>query len=192
MISIIIPIWGDYYKYLNECLEFIDKQTYRDFEIITVHTPNLPKARNEGIKKAKGEYVFPLDVDDKLDKDYLLEVSKETADVITTEHLEFGDHQARSIIPNDFTLEMILRGEKPIACSVFRKSMWEKIGGYDESFSQGFEDWDFWIRMCKAGASFKKIPKILYYYRKHKGQMSEDIHKNEDLFNKLKEKHKEL
>ena len=36
MVSIIIPIWGEYKKYLNECLESIKAQTYKDYEVIVI------------------------------------------------------------------------------------------------------------------------------------------------------------
>lgn len=194
IISIVIPVWGEYEMYLPQCLQSIVEQTFKDYEVIIINTPNLPKARNEGIRKAKGKYILPLDVDDKLDGKYLEKVVSELKDwdVVTTEHQEFESHNSRSYWSDEITLEGILKGDKPIACSAFRKEVWEKLGGYDENFYKGFEDWDFWIRCAKEGFKMKRIKEVLYYYRKHKGGMSEGIHENQERFNQLKVKHLEL
>lgn len=96
LISIIIPIFK-VEKYLEECLESVIHQTYKNLEIILVddgspdncpsicdkyalmdtrikviHQENqgLSAARNTGIKYATGEYIFFLDSDDYLNINY--------------------------------------------------------------------------------------------------------------------------
>lgn len=99
LISIIIPVYNTE-KYLKECVESVLAQTYKKIEIILIddgstdnsynickklsvnnkeysikiiHIENsgVSKARNIGIKHAKGEYLCFLDSDDYLDDDYL-------------------------------------------------------------------------------------------------------------------------
>lgn len=92
-ISIIVPIYN-VEKYLRECLESVKKQTLREFECICVNdgsTDNsleiaeefaredvrftvyskenggLSSARNFGIQKAQGEYIYLLDSDDYIE-----------------------------------------------------------------------------------------------------------------------------
>lgn len=92
-ISIIVPIYN-VEKYLERCLESLEKQTYKNIEIILINDGStdsseiickkfilnkckkyiyikqqnggLSKARNIGIENATGEYIFFLDSDDYL------------------------------------------------------------------------------------------------------------------------------
>lgn len=167
MISVIIPCWGEYDKFLPECLESIAKQTYNDYEVIIPKGDDLPTARNNGIKDAKGEWVIPLDVDDTIDST-LFEKTVGKGDIIAFGHRDIrGDH----FPDKDLSLENFLKGNRIIACTVFKKKVWEDIGGYDESLKEGYEDWDFWIRALKFGYAITVIPEVLYTQRTHEGSM---------------------
>lgn len=96
--SIILPIYN-VEKYLKECVDSIQAQTFKDFEIILVddgskdsspaicdelasqderikviHKPNggLSDARNVGTAEAKGEYIIYIDSDDFVTSDNFL------------------------------------------------------------------------------------------------------------------------
>lgn len=97
-ISIIVPVYN-VEKYIDQCLESICKQTYKNLEIILVYDESADKslercqewaekderilliisqnrnglgaARNVGLKKATGEYVVYLDSDDWMDVGYV-------------------------------------------------------------------------------------------------------------------------
>ena len=91
MVSIIIPVWGEYKKYLDECLESIKAQTYKDYEVIVIDDEtDLAKARNKGIRKAKGDWIVILDVDNKLTPKYL-EKTAYKGDIVATDLQHFGD-----------------------------------------------------------------------------------------------------
>ncbi|MFZ7179517.1 glycosyltransferase family 2 protein [Avibacterium avium] len=98
MISVIVPIYNVEH-YIAECLESIINQTYKNIEIICIddcgldnsisivkkymkldnritlihHERNkgLGESRNSGIEIAKGEYIYFIDSDDKIDKEML-------------------------------------------------------------------------------------------------------------------------
>lgn len=96
-ISIIVPVYNGE-KYLERCIDSVLNQSYKNFEVLFLddgskdnslkilkeyekkdsrikvyHHDNVgvAKTRNEGIKRATGEYVTFLDNDDYLDKDFL-------------------------------------------------------------------------------------------------------------------------
>ena len=49
----------------------------------------------------------------------------------------------------------------PFSC-FYRKSLWEKIGGYENIL---FNDWYFWLKALKSGAALYKFEKPIYYFR---------------------------
>lgn len=94
-ISVIIPTLNRY-KYLKDVLLDLEKQTYKNFEVIVVDQTDpfqddfyknwnlqliywnqkekaLWKARNEAIQKAKGEYVLLYDDDSLIESDWIYE-----------------------------------------------------------------------------------------------------------------------
>ena len=95
--SIIIPVYN-VEKYIKKCLDSVFNQTEKDFEVIVVNdgtkdnsmnivknydvtiinqeNKGLSEARNNGVKKAKGEYIIFLDSDDYIEKDLLKEISE--------------------------------------------------------------------------------------------------------------------
>lgn len=186
LVSIIIPVWGTYKKYLPECLESIKAQTYKDYEIIVVdNKTDLPSARNEGIRMAKGEYILPLDVDDTLHPEYL-EKTVNQGDIVTTACNMNGQ---RWLPSPTVTLERLKEVNLVIACSLFKREIWERIGGYDENLVDGLEDWDFWLRAVMAGYQVKIIDEMLYNYNKRPDGMITTMKNKEKAHSIIRSKH---
>jgi glycosyltransferase involved in cell wall biosynthesis len=137
-----------------------------------VSQPNrgLGAARNAGIRLAKGEFILPLDSDNGVRDAYLNEAASllkdnPSLDVIYADAEYFGDRSGRWQVP-EFDLLSLIRMNFIDACAVYRKSLWEKVDGYDEHMpSTGWEDWDFWLRVAARGGAFFHLPKIGFDYR---------------------------
>jgi len=73
-ISICIPFhWMKNWQFfLTRCLESIEKQTFKDYEVILVKHSTMPVTSNRAIESAKGEIIKVLYMDDWLEsEDYL-------------------------------------------------------------------------------------------------------------------------
>lgn len=67
-ISIVIPVYdmpnGD--SFLKRCLDSIEKQTFKDYEVVITNDGKMAENTNSGIKKATGELIKILFMDDYL------------------------------------------------------------------------------------------------------------------------------
>ena len=195
LISVIVPSYNQA-KYLDECLQSVLDQTYTDWECIIVndgspdnteevakkwvekdsrykylHKKNggLSSARNAGIETAKGEWILPLDADDKIGNQYLELAEKEFEKGYTVIYCEaefFGNETGKWELP-EFSLENLAKRNIIFCASFFKKIDWEKANGYDISMVYGLEDYEFWISILKDKntQSVKKIDKTCFYYR---------------------------
>jgi glycosyltransferase involved in cell wall biosynthesis len=137
-----------------------------------VPQPNrqVAAARNAGIRLANGEFILPLDSDNRLRDVYLNEGVSLLKDspgvgVVYTDAEYFGERMGPWHVPN-FDLLSLIRANFIDVCALYRKKLWEEVGGYDEQMPwMGLEDWDFWLRLTLHGGHFVHLPKIGFDYR---------------------------
>ncbi|NNE32936.1 MAG: glycosyltransferase family 2 protein [Winogradskyella sp.] len=194
-VSVIIPCFNQGH-FLDESLQSVISQTYSNWECIIVNdgssddtkaiaelwtkkdkrikylyqdNQGLSSARNLGISNAIGEFILPLDADDKIGKNYL-ELAcyefqqNEDLKVVYCEAKKFGDTNELWNLP-EFSLYNLSRKNMIFCSALFRKKDWIAIGGFDVNMAHGWEDWEFWISMLKKGGLVKKIESVQFYYR---------------------------
>ncbi len=188
-VSIIITTKNEE-KTIARLLESIKKQTCHDIEIILVDNsstdttvklarnytkqvynfgPERSAQRNYGAKKAKGNFLLFLDADMELTPKVVEEClnvvqSNESVGVIIPEEsvaLNFWEKIKafeRSFYNED-------GDDSTDAARFFRKSVFDKVGGYDEKLT-GPEDWDLPERMKKKGYKISRIKTVIKHHEK--------------------------
>ena len=204
-ISIIVPCYNQA-QYLPEALQSVLNQTYQNWECIIVNdgSPDntkeiakewvkkdsrfiylykenggLSSARNAGIAIANGEFILPLDADDRIGKDYTLLAMKafqEDSDLklVYCKAEKFGEESGSWDLP-DFSLFNLARRNMIFCSAFYRKKEWERVGGYDVNMIYGLEDWEFWIAVLKNGGKVRCLDEIGFYYRIKKVSMINSI-----------------
>ena len=154
----------------DETVSIVEKIMEQDNRIRLLKQKNAgpSRARNNGIQNSFGEYILPVDSDDLISPSFIAEA----VDVIQTDNeikvvscrCEFiGLKKGEWILP-DFNLNKLATDNRICATSMYRKSDWEQIGGYNENIIAR-EDWAFWIAMLKDGGKVYRLPNIGFYYR---------------------------
>jgi predicted O-linked N-acetylglucosamine transferase (SPINDLY family)/glycosyltransferase involved in cell wall biosynthesis len=198
LVSVVIPCYNQA-QYLVEAVESVIAQTYPHWEILIVNdgSPDattetaqalimqhparkirlieksnggLADARNAGIRFSRGDFILPLDADDKIAPTFLaktvvlLEQRHDIA-IAYTDWVYFGAHMTkRAALDYDFA--RLCKKENLFTCtSLFRKKAWEAVGGYNPNMTRGVEDWDFWIGCGERGFVGQRIPESLLFYR---------------------------
>ena len=225
LVSVIIPCYNDGI-YLNDCLNSVYNQTYKSFEIVIVNdgstdevTNNMLKnpswplakiisknhagpssARNTGITAASGKYILPLDADDKIHPTYIEKAvaileEQEATGIVYCQAEYFGDLDGRWELP-PYSLEVMLLDNVIFTTSLFRKTDWQNVEGYDESLKHGMEDYDFWLSFIEIGKEVVQIPEVLFYYRirdkSRTNKFNEKIDQVQDTYLRIYRNHPRL
>lgn len=151
----------------NKALNWVKK----DNRIKYIYQNNLgvSAARNNGIKCSKSKFILPLDADDKIAPEYIekaLDEFSKTPNLTLVYCLanKFGLVN-ESWYLGQFNLYDLAVDNKIFCSAIFKKSDWEKIGGYDETMRDGVEDWEFWINLLKSGGKVTRLDYLGFYYR---------------------------
>jgi glycosyltransferase involved in cell wall biosynthesis len=209
-VSVIVPCYNQG-QYLDEAVGSIFAQTYQSFEIIVIndgstdaetvkllkhyqkpnvkviHTDNRgpSAARNTGIQQAIGHYILPLDADDRIQPTYLEKAvnlldSHPDVGIVYSQAEFFGTKTGLCNLPT-YSFPEILLGNMIFNSSFYRKADWQKIGGYRENMTYGWEDYDFWLSIVELGRATMQIPEPLYLYRQVPNSRSDRLTRDRQI-----------
>lgn len=192
LVSVIVPLYNAA-PYIRECLQSIMASDYRPLEIVVVddgstdtglaeakafaathaevrviHQGNagVSAARNHAIREAKGDYILPLDADDKISEHYITQAVDALTDevrVVGCRAQFFGAKQGEWKLPS-YSPELLARKNMIPISSLFRKADWKRVGGFCEEEIYR-EDWDFWISLMELGGTYVRLDEIGLFYR---------------------------
>lgn len=222
-VSVVIPCFN-HGCYIHEAVASVRAQTINEYEIIVVDdgstdsltrrvldelagdgirvlrtiNQGLASARNTGILQACGDYILPLDADDRIDHRFLelaVGVLDSNPDVgVVYGKVEFFGETAGVWVQPDYSPTRILFENMIVASAVFRRADWLLVGGYRQCMRYGWEDWDFWLSFVELGREVVKLPEVMFFYRIRDNSMTRTmLYKNKImmLFN-LVSNHKKL
>lgn len=226
-VSIIMPTWNRK-NIIGKSVQSVLNQTYREFELIIVDdgsTDNTEEyikseffkeiveeriifiriensgvcvARNEGIKRAKGEYVAYLDSDNCWHSDYLETMIKAFLDHpgiqsaygnLNVINKTTGQNKVRNSQYN----RKILVNQNFIDMNVFmhKRCLYAQYGGFDTSLKR-LVDWELIIRYTRQNPPFH-VKKILvdYYEDNNDNRITNNISLDDNRLKVLKKHRRE-
>ena len=145
-------------------------------KVIRQENKGLGGARNAGVAASQGEYLFPLDADDRLRSEWIdrgigILNSDPNVGVVYGDAQCFGTRTDRWQV-GPFDRDRLLSGNFIHASALYRRAVWEQNSGYDSTMPvQGFEDWDFWVGALEHGWRFAYLPEVFFEYRRAEQSM---------------------
>ncbi len=191
LVSVIIPSYNEE-KVIARLLISIKIQTYPKIEILVVDdgstdsTVTLAKKftrnvflrkhaersvqRNFGVKNAKGKFLLFIDADMELSENVVMDCVKVIENdpkiggiVIPEESVAKSFWERVKAYERSFYNE---EGDMATdAARFFRKSVFDKVGGYDETIT-GPEDWDLPESIKKMGYKIGRVKSLIYHHER--------------------------
>lgn len=207
-ISVILPVYNGE-AYIREAIESILKQTFSNFELIIINdgssdnsgkilhdlaasdsrivlierqNTGLVTTLNEGIEKARGEFIARMDADDvAMPERFALQHARMVAEPelgVLGSFIKIIDKFGCFIRLGDYPVTPIetarfLEHGCPVAhpTVMMRREAVLKAGGYRKAFSH-CEDYDLWLRISELGYRIANLPEALLNYRMHGANVS--------------------
>ncbi|MDH3628276.1 MAG: glycosyltransferase [Acidobacteriota bacterium] len=225
-VSIVVTCYN-YGRFLRGCLESVLAQTYRDYEVLVIDDGSTDdsveiarefvagerirlherenggqaKAKNDGIRLARGAYIAFLDADDYWESDKLQRqvelLEGGDAGVVFSRSRQVNEagkpvgssSNNKYLLPRrgDVTGSLIFDNFVPFSSSVVRRECFEQLGVFDENLAMAI-DWDLWLRFS-IRYKFDFVDAPLFSYRVgHAGQMSKNRERRQACCDRIMER----
>ena len=137
---------------------------------------------NECLKLATGEYIGLFDHDDILHPsalyEYMKVICEQNADYIYCDETTFKgdsiDHMLTLHFKPDYSVDNLRANNYICHFSVFARELLDGTELFRSQFD-GSQDHDMILRLTARAKNIVHVPKLLYYWRSHKGSVASDI-----------------
>lgn len=194
IVSVIIPVGPGHEKVLVDALDSVEAQTFRMWEVIVINDTGMPLdltaypyvrlvetegrkgagyARNRGIEIMRAKLFLCLDADDYLQPTAIAELMEafrqnEGDWIYSNCFIQHPDGKVENYQSPNWSPEEIWTNDVGSVTCLYTKDMWLAVGGFDEENNR--EDWDFHLRLTKAGFCATKVARPLFTYRHATGK----------------------
>lgn len=178
-VSVIIPYREDR-GWLDDAIRSVENQTYKNIELILSQGDcGVSENINNGIKKAKGDFIKYLCDDDILPPNSIedsLQGFKKGIDFIHGKAKSFDGMINNGLVyeppKKNLRLNTLISHNHIHGGSLmYRREVFEKIGLFNETLWTG-EEYEFNLRALHSGLKIGYVDKIVYFYRLHQRQKS--------------------
>lgn len=168
--------------------------------VIVFHQPNsgLPAARNHGARQARTEYLVFLDADDYVRPGFVsalhaaigtdTDPARVSHAYCQEELIELGTGIWK--VPEWDPLLLMITNLHPVT-ALLKRSCFEEVGGFDETMTAGYEDWELWLRLAERGYRGARVREPLFVWRRHSNttMVMEAVKHHDDLFRQIVGRH---
>lgn len=167
----------------DNALEIAETYVQKDIRFKVLNNKqnlHVSESRNRGVLASRGKYILPLDADDRLTENALEKMvekldSDRSVDIVSGllwlyQDGYFEGDGPYNGWPNNANYDLQITGYNRLPySSMYRRKVWENIGGYRRRIRTGIEDGDFWTRALSFGyrAEVIQTPTLKYTLREH-------------------------
>ena len=225
LVSVIMPVYNRI-GIVKHAIDSVLKQSYKNFELIIIddgsndgtveliesisnkdnriklikHEENkgVCKSRNDGLKIAKGEYIFYLDSDNTWKKEYLKTMVGAYLELPDAKALYSGQYIAKNYFSpiervryGSFNKSLLYnRNYIDLNCFTHKKEVYNEIGGFRENLKR-LNDYDYILKIVDNDFKIYSIPVILsnYYLKNSHNRISDIVEYDLDKLYKPHEKY---
>jgi glycosyltransferase involved in cell wall biosynthesis len=157
--------------------------------VYKIENSGIEKASNYGFLKSKGDYIVRVDADDILLPAYVATMEEH----LTEEHGFFysnyqvinhnGNLIRETNLPAFESKEVQDRGDFLATGTLVKSELIKRLNGYrTDIVNSGLENYEFILKLIQMGVVGLHVPKILFGYRRHGGNIS-DLKKDQIIQN---------
>lgn len=169
----------------------------------------LPGARNRAVAEAvrlgwDPEFILPLDADDYLEPDAVADMlaaleaeraagrDADVSHVYGQQRLAELGHGVWAVPDWDPVLLLITNLHAPTA--LIRRDRFQAVGGYTESMTIGYEDWDLWIKFARRSWRGLRVRKPIYVWRRHSHEtmINRAVRRHDEIYADIVARHRDF